>query len=220
MWGRSWGERALDILIPETCAACAQDLPPPLSGPLCGGCLEALRPLIKESPLSGGVIRLVSAAYVYRGVLPPMIRAFKFGGRRKIGEALADWMAGLWPRKPELGTPHALVPVPLHPRRERFRGFNQASILARSVGRQAHVPVLEAIIRAKNTPPQRGLSRAKRLKQLTRAFAVKRRIDVTGSRLVLIDDVMTTGGTLNECAKVLRQAGAAEVRAYVLARKL
>ncbi len=129
-------------------------------------------------------------------------------------------MAGLWRRKTELGSPHALIPVPLHRRRERFRGFNQARILAQAVSRTARAPLLEALVRVRDTPPQRGLPRSKRLKQLGSAFKLKQGLDLSGSRVVLIDDVLTTGGTLESCAQTLLDAGVRDVRCYVLAKRL
>lgn len=220
MWGQSWREIALDILLPQTCTHCRIDLPPILTGPLCGTCLQELHPLPPEDLHSAGPVRILSAAYAYSGVVASMIRAFKYEGRRKIGEFLADWMAGLWPRKPELGSPHAFIPVPLHPRKQRFRGFNQASILARAVSRQARIPVLEALTRVFNTAAQKEQSRDRRLKQLRGAIRTEARFDIRGSRLVLIDDVATTGGTLMECARALKDAGAEDVRAFVLAKRL
>jgi competence protein ComFC len=109
-----------------------------------------------------------------------------------------------------------VIPVPLHKKRLRDRGFNQAELLARSLGR----PIFDVMIRTVYTPPQAHLNRRNRLRNLTGAFILKKGQDelVAGRSVILIDDVCTTGSTLNECAKVLKQAGASKIVALVLAR--
>ena len=108
----------------------------------------------------------------------------------------------------------AVVPVPLHALRERSRGFNQARELARHLG----LPVLDALVRTRRTSAQADLPKAKRDANVRGAFAVTRGVDVEGLVLVLIDDVSTTGSTLNACAAPLLDAGAKEVRALTAAR--
>src|ERR1019366_1795415 len=115
-----------------------------------------------------------------------------------------------------------LVPVPLHPRRERQRGFNQARELARQLG----LPVVDALVRLRHTPSQVDLAAERRHANVHGAFALRRRrflgpltpITLKGLRTVLIDDVSTTGATLDACAAVLREAGVREVRALTVAR--
>jgi ComF family protein len=107
-----------------------------------------------------------------------------------------------------------VVPVPLHSQRELERGFNQASEIARHLG----IPVLPAIRRIRATPSQTDLPAARRHANVRGAFALRRGIDVSGQSLVLVDDVSTTGATLEACARVLKEAGAADVRAITAAR--
>jgi ComF family protein len=108
----------------------------------------------------------------------------------------------------------AAVPVPLHRRRLRTRGFNQAAELARHL----RLPLCHALRRVRATPSQTDLPAAERHANVRNAFALARRVDVRGKCLVLVDDVSTTGATLEACARVLRDAGAREVRAVIAAR--
>lgn len=212
-------ERLLDILLPRTCCGCREDLPPPLSGPLCGDCLLLLKPR-RKAPANRGLawLKAAEAAYAYRAPVPALLHAFKYEGRASVGAALGGWMAGLWPGRERLGACDALVPVPLHRARERARGFNQALILAKAVARSARTPVIEALLRTRAGAAQARSPRAERAGKLRGAFRLKDGVRVEGLRLVLIDDVLTSGETLEACARELLKAGAEEVRAFVLAR--
>lgn len=159
---------------------------------------------------------MTRAAFSYRGPVPPLLHAFKYRGRLDAGRLLAAWMAEGWRRYPELGVPDALVPVPLHPRREAERGFNQAEVLAEAVGAADGLPVRRLLHRSRNTPPQARQARAAREGRLAGAFRASP--DAAGLRVLLIDDAMTSGETLAACAAALREAGAAQVGAFVLTR--
>jgi len=112
-----------------------------------------------------------------------------------------------------------LVPVPLHPGRRRERGFNQAALIAREIARLTDRPwVEEALVRRAQTRPQTGLSAAERRRNVKGAFVVRRRREVTGRVVVLVDDVLTTGATAQACALALREGGATEVRLLSIAR--
>jgi ComF family protein len=114
-----------------------------------------------------------------------------------------------------------IVPVPLHPSRLRARGFNQSLLIADRLGRHLGRPVCAVdLIRTVATEPQTSLSRRERIRNLRRAFVVRHTDAFAGRRVLLIDDVYTTGTTINECAKALRSAGAASVSALTLARTI
>ncbi|MBI5245290.1 MAG: ComF family protein [Elusimicrobia bacterium] len=192
-----------------------------LDGPLCRRCgrswegPEACCPRCRSglSPVD-----LVRAVFPYRTPLPPLLYAFKYGGRLWVGKALADWMAGAFRLFDELGGADALVPVPLHPARQRQRGFNQARFLAEAVSRASGLPVLDALSRLRNTRAQSRLSRRERAGRLKGVFAPASKADVRGLDLVLIDDVCTSGATLSACATALRSGGASSIRGFALAR--
>ena len=112
-----------------------------------------------------------------------------------------------------------LVPVPLHPRRRRERGYNQSELLARELAIRTGLELAaRALVRRVDTPPQAGLSAAGRRRNVAGAFAVRKRTSVAGRVVVLLDDVMTTGATALACARILKEAGAAEVRLLSVAR--
>jgi ComF family protein len=111
-----------------------------------------------------------------------------------------------------------IVPVPLHPTRQRERGFNQASLLAESLSAQISTPSQPVLERIRYTTTQTALDRAERMENLHNAFRLRKNADVRGLRVLLIDDVLTTGSTLSECARVLKRAGATSVHAATAAR--
>jgi ComF family protein len=112
-----------------------------------------------------------------------------------------------------------IMPVPLHPQRLREREFNQSLLLADRLGRHLNLPVVSAnLVRRVPSPPQTSLSRKERLRSLRNAFGVRNPERISGKRVLLIDDVFTTGSTVNECARALRKAGSDDVSVLTLAR--
>lgn len=172
------------------------------AGPLCGDCLR-----------TGGPPTARRAAGVHAGPLRAIVHAFKYDGRRSLARPLARRMrdaAGDWLRRADVA-----VPVPLHALRRWRRGFNQAADLAAHLG----VPVAHALRRRRHTGRQVELSRAARLNAFAGAFALaggrggRPAAAVRARSVVLVDDVITTGATVEACAAVLRNAGARDVRA-------
>ncbi|MBI4349570.1 MAG: ComF family protein [Elusimicrobia bacterium] len=226
--------RLLDFLAPRTCGACREDLPPLVQGPLCGSCLAALAPLAGRlcercsAPHRGRerlcgrcrgalfAVDAIRAGFAYRSPVRELLHAFKYRGRLDAGRALADWLGGQYRRHPELRGARAVAPVPLHPRRLRERGFNQAEVLAAAVARAAGLPLARGLIRRRATAPQWGLTRARRSMNVRDAFAWEG--PPPPDSVLLVDDVCTSGGTLEACGLALQAAGAREIRAFVLAR--
>ncbi|MEY2598196.1 MAG: hypothetical protein RLZZ142_455, partial [Verrucomicrobiota bacterium] len=155
------------------------------------------------------------------GVVRRMIHGLKYEGREYLAPSLGRCLAeGLGDGRLRAPLVEVLVPVPLHWRRLWGRGFNQALVLARELGRARGLPVVEALRRVRDTGTQTRLGRSERWENLRGAFGLRRGggARVGGRHVLLVDDVLTTGATLDACARVLRRAGAASVRALAVAR--
>ncbi len=212
------GDDGLDL-----CAGCRAELPG--IGPCCGRCALPLPPGRVDGALCGRCQRHPPpfehclAAFRYQDALPMLVAGIKFQDRmshiRLLGALLADTVAERLGSAD--GRPDAIIPVPLHRRRLRERGYNQALELARHIARRLDLPVdATSCSRHRPTPPQAGLERKARLSNVRGAFATRRRQD--DRHLVIVDDVVTTASTVAELARVLRQAGAARVDVWCLAR--
>jgi ComF family protein len=161
-------------------------------------------------------VEVIRAWGSYEGALEVAIQALKYRGHHFLADPLSELLHEAWCDGFSIGADLA-VPVPLHPARQRDRGYNQAALLARAFGRRTGVEIEPRLLRKlRNTPPQARRSRAERLTGLSRAFLA--RPEVKGAEVLLVDDVCTTGATLRACAAALRKGGATAVRALVLAR--
>ena len=188
---------------PPLCARCGRSLPAPAHR--CTGCRAQPPPLHQ-----------IRAAAYFSDPLATAIHHFKYEGLFALAEPLAALMTAEWPAWP---VPHdVIVPIPLHAARERERGYNQSALLARHLSGQLGLPFEPEIVsRIRFTPPQTGLSRRERLANVGGAFRADR-LRVRDRRVLLVDDVCTTGATLAAAAEALHHAGAASVSAYCLAR--
>jgi ComF family protein len=226
----------LAVVFPSACPQCLSLLDHPSRGPLCDGCWTALprhqgpmcacgTPLWGATAVCGRCRRGLSpfergfSVGPYVGGLRVLIHELKFRGRRRVAARLAEAIVADGGSLGTLSTGGVLVPVPLHPRRRRERGFNQSEVLAEAIGRRAGLRVAPAaLVRRKETLAQPGLSAAARRLNVAGAFAVRRPTQVFGRVVVLVDDVVTTGATARACALALRKAGAREVRLLTVAR--
>lgn len=187
------------------CPRCAAPLPPDADTPLCGNCIKSLPTWdAARSPL----------AYAYP--LDKLIQCFKFDGDlamgRLLGGVLAEYLVAGGGDKPDF-----ITPVPLHPSRLKERGFNQAAELARPVGKRLRIPVrLDVCERVRATEIQSKLDAAERKKNLKDAFAVKKSVD--GKHVAILDDVITTGTTVEVLTKTLKDSGARRVSVWCAAR--
>ena len=236
MLARTTADALLSVFLAPACAACERPLEEPTRGPVCGGCWAAVVPITPPvceacgDPLPSwriislecsrcprcrrreSVVTRGRAIGAYDGSLRAIVHALKYDGRRSLarplGAMLADYGSSV------LDGADVAVPVPLHRSRRRARGFNQAAEIARHLP----MPAAHVLRRIRATPSQTDLPAAKRHANVRNAFALRRRADVSGLVVVLVDDVSTTGATLDACARVLLAAGAREVRALTVAR--
>lgn len=183
-----------------SCPVCAMPLSSEYSS-VCGQCLKEKPPYAKAFFYG-----------LYEGVLAEAVNQLKFNGLKRLSKPLGRFLLDV-----ELPPFDGIVPVPLSLKGLRERGFNQSLLLARVVSKHVKVPLLmDILFKKKDTSPQIGLSKKERLSNLKGAFEVKG--DIGGLRLLLIDDVMTTGATATECSKMLMKAGAKEVIVLIIAR--
>jgi ComF family protein len=191
------------------CKVCSEPFHGAMSGPFaCANCAD------RHFHFTCAVTR-----YRSEGVVRDLIHRFKYWREFHLRHPLAGWAAEALEddrmREPPV---EALVPVPLFIARRRHREFNQAEVLARLVGKGAGIPVVDCLLRTVSTSSQVAFNRERRMENLRNAFKMRQSMPMRGRHLVLVDDVLTTGSTLDECARVLMEAGAASVRAITVAR--
>lgn len=209
-------EAVLDLLFPPKCPFCGALLEK--GDLLCPDCQETLPWLTgpageKEVELTAGCL----SPLAYRDKVPDAVHAFKFGGRSARGRAFGALIAQCLRDR---GATADLVTWPsLSPKRLRERGYDQAGLLAKAVGEALGLPVIPTLKKPRDIPAQSGLEDAgERRANVLGAYVLLPGAEVAGKTVLLIDDVVTTGSTLSECAKVLRLAGAEKVLCATLAR--
>src|ERR1700736_5397752 len=199
----------LSRIVPPFCAKCSE----PFDGAItttfsCANC--AHRVLYFDAAVS---------AYRSRGIVRHVILNFKYGRQIHLRHLVARWLvAALDDERLRERRFDAIVPVPLHPAKQRERGFNQAALLAEWLTTRMALPVRPVLQRVRFTTTQTAFDRSERMQNLRNAFRLRKNGDVRNLRVLLIDDVLTTGSTLSECARVLKEAGAQSIYAATAAR--
>jgi ComF family protein len=198
-------ENDIQWLVPPFCPRCGRPFPKGSTSHLCSDCLQ------EKTSFAWG-----RAAAIYQGVLAGAIQQFKYHGDVN----LAGPLSRLWSKINIQDFPvEAIIPVPLHPTRLRERGFNQALLLGKALAKIHKITVLtRALRRTRNTIPQVQLDHSERERNVRGAFTVRNQQEIIDKCLLLVDDVFTTGATVNECARILKKSGAKQVFVLTLAR--
>src|SRR5947199_3629102 len=226
------------LLYPPSCTICSASVD--LGEHLCGECEAKVSRIVPpfcakcSEPFDGAITTVFAcancahrvlhfdaavAAYRARGIARHVILNFKYGRQIHLRHLVARWLVAAFDdERLRDRCFDVIVPVPLHPARQRERGFNQAALLAEWLSAHLSLPFLPALRRIHYTTTQTAFDRAERMRNLRGAFRLRKKADVRDLRVLLIDDVLTTGSTLSECARVLKEAGAHSIHAATAAR--
>ncbi len=228
----------MDLVYPRVCEACGgaggtdassicwdcRAALIPVTDPMCELCGDPVDGCIRHAYRCSYCMRrepafdLARSAVRYRGPAQPLIQALKYNGAVHVVQDLVPWMAACVRLNYARLQPDAVTFVPLHPKKERERSYNQARLLAGGLARELCLPLAGTLARVRYTETQTNLDMETRRRNMFGAFSVIGRGWVRGRRLLLVDDVMTTGATVNECARALKEAGAAGVYIITAAR--
>lgn len=235
----NWIQAIFDFIFPPLCFGCDKEITrkqSPDSNLLCPKCFIALYTSGLGVCFHCGFPRFpgknphhckkdfrlkrVRALGFFSPPFSPLIHHLKYHSKERIANILGDGLAWLLSNDGLLKRADFLIPVPLHPSRVRERGFNQSELLAQRVAVTAKIPLIQPLVRKKNTKPQTRLTTEARIENMRDAFSLKNNYSLsqfTGKKGILVDDVMTTGATFNSCAQVLLNAGIKEVYGLVVA---
>lgn len=233
-WWSDFAKLAELLFFPSFCRICRVLLEKPGERVVCNSCLDKIKPCSSPFCLScgrffnaQGTPHLCAACIrsrptfsyhrsfsLYQGVLKDTILLFKYKKYKVLGKFLAGLVyQGLKKDDRLWWGVEVIIPVPLHPARKKARGFNQSRVLARELGKLANIGIIEGVlVKSVNVPPQTTLTARERKKNIKGAFKVKDKAKIKDKTILLVDDVFTTGATIQECSTVLINAGAKEVR--------
>ncbi|MBD3426457.1 MAG: hypothetical protein GF409_04440 [Candidatus Omnitrophica bacterium] len=209
----------VNLFFPETCALCAKhsaDYPLPI----CPDCAGDLNDHFLPPASGSGPLENILSCGPYAGSLRLCIKKFKYNGRLKVTPLFGGMISSCLEKYGVLlKDSDCLIPVPLHPAKRRKRGYNQSELIAHILQQELSVPSHKHIlVKTRNTGAQTGLPRNERVRNLAGSFRVIDKDLVAGRNVVLVDDIITTGATLETCARQLVQAGAGKVSGFTLAR--
>jgi len=229
----------LDWIYPPACVACSVLLP--LNEPerfFCVRCKNLFDAISEPLCTRCGVPRLVQdegatscpscfgknyhfeknfASFIYDEIMRELLHEIKFRDNKRVAEALGHLWAESCLHFPENLASFTLIPMPMHPQKKRERGFNQAETLTRPLAAALKIPVENILIRTIDTPPQSEVHPSQRAENVRDVFEIRKNSQTIGKNFILTDDIFTTGASLNECARILKNSGAARVLCMTLA---
>jgi ComF family protein len=231
-------EAAVSLLYPPFCTVCGESVRAGdyvcrkceskairITAPFCEKCSEPFEGSITSTFTCANCAHrtlhfdAAVAAYRGRGIVRHVVHEFKYARQIHLRHLVARWLHdALQDERVRDQNFDVIVPVPLHAARQRERGFNQARLLAEILSTKTSIPAKPLLERIRYTTTQTALDRAERIENLHNAFRLRKKANVRALRVLLVDDVLTTGATLSECARVLKRAGAASVYAATVAR--
>lgn len=225
-WARAPFNWLLDFIYPPTCLVCGTVVEN--GDPICGQCFSKIQPYsegkgLEELWISRHEINPIYldgflAGFYFEPNLQNLLHLLKYQKQRRLGSFFGRWLGKNLSFQLQMWNIDWVVPVPLHPRKRRKRGYNQSDLIAREVAAENGFLLARSVLkRTRNTATNTGLSASERIRNVSGAFIVHPKFNFSGKRILLIDDVITTGSTLNACAEPLKKAGAAAVFALVVA---
>jgi len=214
---RGW-EAALDFIFPRRCVGCGHE-----GAFICPKCLDGMSRLASDpgfsaAPVDPAALDSLTAAFGFEGVLRQAVHQLKYGHLRGLAPLLATRLhAETFDRLP---IADLIIPIPLHPARKRERGFNQSALLARQLSKLTTIPISETALRRTRQHPSQARAANLEARRINVRGAFQAAGIVPGCRVILVDDVATSGATLNAAAVALKSGGAAKVHGLTLAREV
>jgi ComF family protein len=221
----------LHTLFPDLCLACRK-LPKTRDAAFCVECLHAMpysdHFLIKENDVTKhfkGRIDIRHGAALLRfaegGIVQNMLHSLKYKKRKEVGEILGEIAGTKWAQSSLFTVPDVIIPVPVHPKKQRIRGYNQSTVFGYAVGKAINVRLRDDIlIKTKESMSQTGKSRTERVENVREVFNLVKPDDIKNRHVLMVDDVVTTGATLEACCLLLRQNGAGDISILAIAAAL
>ena len=221
-----FGKALLDFIYPPTCVVCRSVVEN--GSPICRQCFSNLKPYDNAEDLENLWIARHKtnpvyldgflAGFYFEPNLKNLMHLLKYQKEKRLGTFFGKWLADRYSDQLREWNIDWIVPVPLHARKRRKRGYNQSELIARGLATENNFKIAYNVLRrTRNTPTNTGLPAPKRIENVSGAFVVNPKINPAAKRILLIDDVITTGSTLNACAEPLKKAGAAAVFALAIA---
>ncbi len=207
-----WARRLVSLVFPSTCLTCPSDVSIEC-GPVCAACLASVDKRGRRTRTTH--LNECLSAFPFKGTLKELIHLYKYSGKDYLAPVLGKLVIRQWPQCPF--ETDAIVAVPMPYWRELRRGYNQADLLARELGKAWGKPVLKSAVKRRWNRSQTNLTRSERLLNAAKGFRLGNHKMEGTKHLLLVDDVLTTGATLEACAKLLKDTGASTVSALTLA---